>query len=384
MDVTTYRLIEAIHHAPTKCVLAVTGGGTGAVAQLLGVPGGSRTILEAVVPYHEQALAEFLGYAPENYCSADTSRAMARRARDRGRWLLPGEAVVGIGGTASLATDRPKRGEHRFHLSVAAAATLRTYSLTFRKDARARAGEESILDVVLLNALAEACGIAERLPLSLFPDEQLQAESESGLDPLARLLGGELTALCCETDGRLRADAPRPGLLLPGSFNPLHEGHCQLCAAAERLTGLAGAFELSVVNVDKPPLGPEEVRRRLQAFAWKAPVWLTRAPTFAEKALLFPGAAFVVGADTAARIVEPRYYQSDAALMTAALERIQSQGCRFLVAGRAVPGGKFLTLADLAILESHRELFTPIPESEFRADVSSTALRGERGAPISS
>ena len=39
----------------------------------------------------------------------------------------------------------------------------------------------------------------------------------------------------------------------------------------------------------------EEVRRRLAQCTWRAPLWLTRAPTFAEKALLFPGVVFVVG-----------------------------------------------------------------------------------------
>ena len=75
------------------------------------------------------------------------------------------------------------------------------------------------------------------------------------------------------------------------------------------LVGGGPAFELSVANVDKPALAPEEVRRRLAQFAWRAAVWLTRAPTYTEKAELFPGCVFVVGADTAARIVQPRFYQ---------------------------------------------------------------------------
>src|SRR5579884_1150599 len=122
MDPSLRRLIEALHAGPYRYVLAVTGGGTGAVAALLSVPGGSRTVLEAVVPYHERALVEFLGRAPEQFCSADTARALAERACDRARWLAPGEAVAGAGCTASLATDRPKRGDHRLHVAVHTAA----------------------------------------------------------------------------------------------------------------------------------------------------------------------------------------------------------------------------------------------------------------------
>ena len=63
-----------------------------------------------------------------------------------------------------------------------------------------------------------------------------------------------------------------------------------------------------MVNADKPPLADEEVRRRLTQFVWRAPVWLTRAPTYTEKAELFPDCVFVIGADTATRIVQPRFY----------------------------------------------------------------------------
>src|SRR4051794_38787118 len=117
MDLPTRQLIEALHAAPYKSVLAVTGGGTEAAALLLAVPGGSRTVLEILVPYAGRSLAEFLGHQPEQACSAETGRAMAIRALDRARWLAPAEAGVGVGCTASLATDRPKRGEHRFHIA---------------------------------------------------------------------------------------------------------------------------------------------------------------------------------------------------------------------------------------------------------------------------
>src|SRR5262249_50221381 len=108
MDAAIHRLIEAIHALPCRCVVAVTGGGTQAIAHLLDVPGGSRTVLEAVVPYHEQALVDFLAKRPDSFCSAETALAMAVRAHERARWLTPGEDVLGLGCTASLVTDRPK------------------------------------------------------------------------------------------------------------------------------------------------------------------------------------------------------------------------------------------------------------------------------------
>src|SRR5262249_52466965 len=98
-------------------------------------------------------------------------------------------------------------------------------------------------------------------------------------------------------------------------------------------------------------------------------------PTFAEKAALFPGGIFVVGADTAARIVERRYYQDSESLRDAALEQIRQHGCRFLVAGRLNQARQFVTLTELDLPPGCRDLFTGIPEAEFHVDLSSTELR---------
>ena len=91
MDPDIRRLIESIHRSAVKCVLVMTGGGATAAGTLLQVPGGSRTILEVVVPYQEQALLQFLGRRPPQFCSAATSREMAIRAYERAVWLAPGE-----------------------------------------------------------------------------------------------------------------------------------------------------------------------------------------------------------------------------------------------------------------------------------------------------
>src|SRR5437868_7171605 len=109
-------------------------------------------------------------------------------------------------------------------------------------------------------------------------------------------------ALFIASDGRIetsyRWDRARPTAILPGAFNPVHPGHWGLADAAAEWLGLPVAFELSIANVDKSPLDPDEIERRRSQFAGRAPLWLTHAPQFVQKAELFPGAIFVVGADT--------------------------------------------------------------------------------------
>lgn len=380
MDAGIHRLIEAIHASPHRCVVAVTGGGAQAIAQMLNVPGGSRTVLEAVVPYHEQALIDFLGHRPDSFCSAETALAMAVRAHERARWLTPGEDVSGLGCTASLVTDRPKRGEHRLHVATHSALGSRIASLTLTKGARDREGEETVVDAVLLNLLAEACGMVERIPLPLLPGEELQIHQPPANDAWSQFLRGDVPTIVIEVDGRMRTDAERPTLLLPGSFNPTHDGHWKIAEAAACMIGAKPAFELSITNVDKPPLAAEEIRRRAAQFIGRASLWLTRAPTFVEKSALFPGVCFVLGADTALRLVQPRYYQDSEQLMTKALETMRTRGCRFLVAGRADESGRFVELQHVAIREPFCDLFTAIPETACRVDLSSTQLRQGEGA----
>ena len=375
MDDAVRGLTALLHQSPYRCVLAVTGGGAGVVAWLLSVPGGSRTVLEASVPYAEDSLCEYLGHRPEAFCSVPTSRDMAIRAQQRARWLAPGVPTAGVGCSASLRSDRPKRGDHRFHISVHTGIRTVTHSLILVKEARDREGEEEVLDRVLLNALAEAFGVPDRLSVPLLPGEEIVVETWTEGEALAHFLAGETAVLHVEADGRIRPDAPKPALLLPGSFNPLHEGHLRLAKIASEVVGAAAAFELSVRNADKPPLADEEVRRRLAQFAWRPPVWLTRAPTYTEKAELFPRCVFVVGADTAARIVQPRFYQDSEERMAEALARVRAAGCRFLTAGRVDGTGRFLHLDDLNIPPAFRDLLQEIPEEAFRVDLSSTQLR---------
>jgi hypothetical protein len=135
------------------------------------------------------------------------------------------------------------------------------------------------------------------------------------------------------------------------------------------------AFELSVTNVDKPPLAGETVRRRLAQFAWKSPVELTRAPTFVEKSRLFPKATFVIGADTAARLVALKYYGDDEVRMHGALEEIAGSGSSFLVAVRSDAAGRLRALSDIPVPRRYVDLFSEIPEHRFRLDTSSSEIR---------
>ena len=375
MDEQLRRLIQAIHDSPPRAVFAAAGAGSRALADLLGVPGASRTLLEALIPYAADSFDEFLGQTPEQYVSAETGRRMAGRALARALHLRELEAwpVLGLGCTATIVTDRPKRGEHRAHVSARAPDRLLEWTLRLEKGARDRNGEEELVSRLLLHALGQACGVAERPPLPLGPGDALTLNEWDYAAPAEQLRQGEIPWFGIEPDGSLLTE--QPAAVLSGSFNPLHAGHTALANPAAALIAAPVAFEVSAVNVDKPPLETALLLDRLGQFAGRWPVVAGNAPTFVAKSRLYPGATFVVGYDTAARIIQPRYYGDSEAAMLAALDELQARGNRFLVAGRVGDDGRFKELGDLALPAGYADLFTAIPARLFRHDVSSTEIR---------
>ena len=233
MDAEIAELVAQIHATPPQAVIAVAGAGNYALAWLLGVGGASRTVLETRVPYGYRAMTDFLGgYAPEQTVAADTARRMARAAWQRGMALrenaLP---VIGIAGTATIATDRTKRGDHRAYIAAWDDAGASVTALTLEKGLRDRGGEEDVVSRLVIATLARACGVdAASLDLKLAPSETMHTTTTPHGNPIQRLLDGNADWVTVHPDGQMAVDADPPAALLPGSFNPLHDGHIRLAA----------------------------------------------------------------------------------------------------------------------------------------------------------
>ena len=368
-------LIEQLHATPHKSVVAAAGGGSLGLAWLLGVPGASNTLLETIVPYGRQSMIGFLGSEPDQYVSGPTAQAMARAAYRRGRALREDDSpVVGVACTATLATNRPKRGDHRAFLATWDANQVLQYDLILEKGARDRAGEEEVCSRLMVRVMAEAYGVPSEIPLGLTAAESPQFTLLKHPSPVRQLLDGQVNHVLVHPDGRSEPEGFFEAALLPGSFNPLHQGHESLATAASGILNTPVVYEISVTNVDKPPLEEADILQRVRQFSEKSPVVLTRAETFHRKAQLFPGSPFVIGWDTAVRLVDSRYYGGNPETMLKALADMWVWGSRFLVAGR-LADGRFHDLSDVPIPEGFRPLFSSVPESRFRMDLSSTELR---------
>ena len=366
--------IEKIHATPHKAVVAVSGAGTQAVAWLLGVAGASRTILEVLVPYGRESMNSFLGFEPEQSASALTAKDMARAAYSKAKFQVEDDSPpLGLACAATIATDRPKRGEHRAFVSAWDQNGNTLYSLNLHKGFRDRAGEEEVVSRLLVHALMLLSDLQPDLELGLTPGDTIEIEQTDHATPLAQLLSGEANWVLVR-GGSMVVEGEAPGALLPGSFSPLHLGHRGLAQAAGKIAETEVGFELSVTNVDKPVLEDAEILERLAQFTGGETVVLTRAETFIKKARLFSGRTFVVGWDTAVRLVAPRYYGDDPDAMMVALAEMLAAGTKFLVAGRD-DGGAFKTLEDVPVPQGFYGLFKDVSEEKFREDISSTQLR---------
>jgi nicotinic acid mononucleotide adenylyltransferase len=335
----------------------------------LEVPGGSRTLLEAVVPYSAAAMVAFLGSRPDEFCASSTARAMAMAAFHRARrYEEPAAMPAGVACTASLATDRPKHGPHRIHVAVQTTSQTAAWWLPLHKDRRTRAEEERLAGQLTLNAVAEACGIASRLKLDLLEGEQVEESRALAPQPWQDLLLGKTEVV------QIGNDAGPAACVFPGAFHPWHVGHGRMVQVAQEILQQPVALELSILNVDKPPLDYIEIERRLGQWTGGQTAYLTRAATFEEKSRLFPAATFLVGIDTLQRIAAPCYYGGNSSACENALRRIAERGCHFLVFDRTVDS-RFLRLADLDLPEPLRPICREIPPEVFREDISSTAIR---------
>ncbi len=408
IDVDT--LVARIHDAPVQLVLAITGGGSRAIAELLERPGGSSVLLEAIVPYSSNSLVDFLAATPEQFCAPRTARLMAMAAYQRALELTGEErgsladgagvsslAVIGVACTASLASDRPKRGEHRVHVGFQTAKATAEFSLILAKGARTRLEEETIAAQLILNATSEASGGLGQLDPRLQTGETVERRRADADQAQRELLHGQRRQITLGRTPILPGGMRRA--IFPGAFNPLHDGHRQMARIAARRLELPVEFEISIHNVDKPPLDYLEMQDRASQFAADETLWLTRAPTFDEKSRLFPDATFIVGADTIARIADPAYYGNSEGAMLSAIDRMAERGGRFLIFGRAskTDAGQvatpdddrrlrlrvnqvqaenvFQSLESLDLPPSLVAMCDEVSESEFRADISSTQLR---------
>lgn len=95
---------------------------------------------------------------PEQYCSADTALSLAKAAYQRAAALTAfGTHVVGLAATCALASEPPKRGQHRAYVAAHSGSGSRLLAVVLAKGARSRWQEEQLVGQALLQVGGWVC-----------------------------------------------------------------------------------------------------------------------------------------------------------------------------------------------------------------------------------
>lgn len=376
-----------------KVYLATTGAAASAARYIWDTPGASQPLMGFEFPYSQYMFDKFVGRSwsttGKSYCGVDAAHALAQQSflHAQGGALFtgqPGARCIGVGLSAAVETGRTLRGGTRMFAAVRTPAGLYQVEIHFTQGFLGRDGSGMVCDLVAYNLTLFAAGIPQ-VPIRATQDE-LRIESDDVvftdggmiLDPkLVRPSAVNLSArsVLVRFDGTigsvLELDRTKH-VIIPGSFNPFHGGHDQMGTTAKFITGKEPIFEISKKNVDKLEISVEELDRRLQQFRGRWDVVVTRdASRFVDKAKAYGDCDFVIGEDTAVRIVDPKYYfASDKTQMLLNLEKLRDAGVKFYVLQR--PGVSPAWPEDDRIAALVRELFIKLPGQNM---ASSTMIR---------
>lgn len=371
--VTNDTLVEALHASGWQGVLMISGGGTSLISQLCSTPGASRTVLEGLIPYSKSALLNHLKVSPTQFCTVETARAMAVQSFRHAFRLTEGASsaqLFGLGCTANLVSTSPKKGDHRIHAALQTQSVTASSSLILQKGKRTREEEEALAVELSLSLLGKCLKLGECQP-SLLPNETIDHEVSIAPVSWCTLFTGETKVI--DQLGHQPQQVETPRGIFPGAFNPLHAGHLKMVEHARDLLDCPVEFELCVNNPDKIMLDYYEIQKRIQGFPADSRIWLTSTPTFLEKCRIFPGATFLVGTDTIARVFDSKYYAKQMDL-NKVFDEMAKLKCDFLVYGRHTDKG-FAVLSDLQIPPALLNLCREVTKAEFMHDLSSSAIR---------
>jgi nicotinamide mononucleotide (NMN) deamidase PncC len=280
--------------------VVATGGGAGLQKMLWEIPGSSAYLSGCSFPYDGAEQEELLGFMPEHFCSEEAAVDLASAAYMKA-YKFGGKRPVGLALTASVASEQIHKGDHRAHACIVTDDMVRSAHLIFKKDVgrkqRNRDGEDC--DDLGFFLLIDSLGVAESTfshPTYFhYKDDAALALERFMLRPYFSATGQRGTNF----EGRFA--------IMPGAFNPPHEGHFGAAKASLEEYNYPVVFETTAAPPHKGALTVQELLKRAKLLHGYDRIFTKELPYYIDKAKAYPGHPLILGSDAMVRMLDPKW-----------------------------------------------------------------------------
>lgn len=362
-----------------KVFVNATGAGAGLQKRIWEVAGCSSFFVGAHFPYGNEKTCNVIGYEPPSFCSKEVAVALAMASYMEAYDPLDSGDVVGIGLTASVASLKAHKGEHRVFVAAISNTKCIVYSMVIQKgDVSYRAADGELADELGELALLKVLGL---------PTEPSEALSGNALQFSSEEISNEDLINFIMLRPYIKADGTKSEfhsedfecepLFYPGTFDPFHYGHANIGKAAKAKFVANYHFEPELIYSTcinpkhKAPPSHADLLKKISQMKGRNFLLTKDDALYVEKARANPGASFIVGADALLTMLNPKWGHD----IPTMLELFYDLHIEFYVVGRVVEGS-FMSLED--VKNKHPEIrnYTwQFKNVEGRWDVSSAELR---------
>lgn len=354
-------LNDQLANANCNLHVVTTGGGAGLQQTLWEVPGSSSYLSGCSFPYSTKEQQDLLGFMPSKSCCEETAIDLASAAYMKAL-EFSGKRTLGLGLTASVASNKEHRGDHRVFACLISDDKVYLTHTILKKSVGLLARKE---DGKICDTIGEVLLSSYLLNENNFVDTTGKADARFFTNPFFSATG--------ERSANISVKNPA---IMPGAFNPPHEGHYGMVDEYEDAQRRKVIFAITANAPHKPPLTFQECLKRAKMLQGRNRLFSKDDPLYLDKARLHTNTPMVIGADALLRMFDPKWGLD----LEASLQEFWSLGTKFGVFGRVV-NGKFMDAGDAIrtlpkpLYDKYRLLFS---EVYGKWDISSTELRNKK------
>jgi nicotinamide mononucleotide (NMN) deamidase PncC len=320
----------SLKEAGVSIHVIATGAGAGIINQLWSVPGSSAYLSGYSFPYAPEEQQELLGFMPEHFCSQEAAIDLASAAYMKA-YKFGGKKPVGVGLTATVASEQEHHGGHRVYACIITDSIIDTYhyNLFKGKGELQRKFDGETCDDLVHHLISDGLGLKFKTFIVGYQDATELARSQFFKRPFFTAYGKRIEASSPHEEYSLDHTA-----LMSGAFNPPHDGHFGIVDAMWRDHGMQVVFETTANPPHKAALTVQELLKRAKLLQGHDRLFTQDLPLYLDKARAFPGVPLVMGADAALRLLDPKWGQDP----VETFREFDKLGTMLYIVGRNIDG----------------------------------------------